>query len=65
MAMAQIGGGGGAKMSISIMVNPYFDNLSNTWSMMFDKLSEKISKLRLIGSAEFQDGIDLIDYLSS
>ena len=33
--------------------------------MKFDKLSEKISKLRSIGSAEFQDGIDLIDYLSS
>ena len=31
--------------------------------MKFDKLSEKISKVRSIGSAEFQDGIDLIIYL--
>ena len=33
--------------------------------MKSDKLSEKISKLRSIGPAELQDGIDLIDYLSS
>ena len=56
--------GGGGKKSISIRVNPFLGNVLDTWSMKFDKLSEKISKIRSIGSSEFQDGFDLIDYLS-